>query len=597
MLSKTSRAAVWLTITFMGIFASPLLADAPAMRFNVRDFGALADGKTDDGPAINRAVEAAKKAGGKTVVFLPAGTYRLGSYTLRHDPKAPSGPPHIQILDARDLTLEGEKGTLLLSADSQRAFVFVRNSSNVTVRQLTLDADPLLYTQGTVESVDTPSRTMLLTVDEGFDELDREDFLTFNEVRVLTDVAHNAWTLESWFPRIEKRERVGERRWKVTMAPNAIRPEFAGKKWVMWQNRYRGMFVDFDSCTDGTVEDVTAYSGNCFSAWRCRGTMTFRRCTIGVPPGSNRLFAASGGMMCFFNRATVVVEDCDFSRVDDDCLNMGTNFIKVLRQVDEKTAIVKDTPVIFEAGDSIAVWDWQAKQQRDEVKLAAFSRLPDRTVQLTFERAVKFERTGPGADDSDRRAQEKDGVDRIVDMQSGGRAIVRRNRFNCRRARAVLMKSQGSLIEENTFYDMHMPAILAGPEFYWSEAPPVRNLTIRHNRFVNNDVSNIYVACFESQASRDNRNIVIEGNRFEGYGRFPSVARQGRQGVAVHVSNAEGVTIRGNTFGAAAPTAPQDAPRVLVEHSRHVRLGDNTGLSPDSIANQADEVAPSKAAP
>ena len=38
--------------------------------YNVMDFGAKADGKTIDSPAINRAIEAAAQAGGGTV-YLP----------------------------------------------------------------------------------------------------------------------------------------------------------------------------------------------------------------------------------------------------------------------------------------------------------------------------------------------------------------------------------------------------------------------------------------------------------------------------------------------------------------------------------------------
>ena len=42
--------------------------------YNVMDFGAKADGKTIDSPAINRAIEAAAQAGGGTV-YLPAVSY------------------------------------------------------------------------------------------------------------------------------------------------------------------------------------------------------------------------------------------------------------------------------------------------------------------------------------------------------------------------------------------------------------------------------------------------------------------------------------------------------------------------------------------
>jgi hypothetical protein len=51
------------------------------------------------------------------------------------------------------------------------------------------------------------------------------------------------------------------------------------------------------------------------------------------------------------------------------------------------------------------------------------------------------------------------------------------------RARCILVKTSDSVIENNTFYNTHMTAILAGPEFYWGEAPAVRNL--RKNELVN----------------------------------------------------------------------------------------------------------------
>ncbi len=48
--------------------------------FDVRKYGAVADGKTIDSPAINKAIEAAAAAGGGTVYF-PAGVY--ASYSIR----------------------------------------------------------------------------------------------------------------------------------------------------------------------------------------------------------------------------------------------------------------------------------------------------------------------------------------------------------------------------------------------------------------------------------------------------------------------------------------------------------------------------------
>ena len=58
--------------------------------YNVMDFGAKADGKTIDSPAINRAIEAAAQAGGGTV-YLPAGEYPRPTACRLSGDTAPSG--------------------------------------------------------------------------------------------------------------------------------------------------------------------------------------------------------------------------------------------------------------------------------------------------------------------------------------------------------------------------------------------------------------------------------------------------------------------------------------------------------------------------
>ncbi|MDD4992374.1 MAG: glycoside hydrolase family 28 protein [Paludibacter sp.] len=66
---------------YIGIILLAITAHTNASTFfNVKDFGAKADGKTIDSPAINSAIDAAVKAGGGTVI-LPAGTY--ASYSIR----------------------------------------------------------------------------------------------------------------------------------------------------------------------------------------------------------------------------------------------------------------------------------------------------------------------------------------------------------------------------------------------------------------------------------------------------------------------------------------------------------------------------------
>jgi polygalacturonase len=58
-------------------------AAAPVV-FNVRDYGAIGDGKTLDSPAINRAIQACSAVGGGTV-WIPAGTFLSGSIRLTNN--------------------------------------------------------------------------------------------------------------------------------------------------------------------------------------------------------------------------------------------------------------------------------------------------------------------------------------------------------------------------------------------------------------------------------------------------------------------------------------------------------------------------------
>jgi polygalacturonase len=74
-------AGVFLLIPFL----CPAMADTGAKtEYNIRDYGAVGDGKTLDSPAINKAIDACAASGGGTVYF-PAGTYLSGSIHLKNN--------------------------------------------------------------------------------------------------------------------------------------------------------------------------------------------------------------------------------------------------------------------------------------------------------------------------------------------------------------------------------------------------------------------------------------------------------------------------------------------------------------------------------
>jgi polygalacturonase len=85
-MNTSLRFVYGFAILLIFVFSSRFIAKAADAAgnniFNVRDFGAVGDGKNLDSPAINQAIDAAVAAGGGTVL-VPAGTYLSGSIHLQ----------------------------------------------------------------------------------------------------------------------------------------------------------------------------------------------------------------------------------------------------------------------------------------------------------------------------------------------------------------------------------------------------------------------------------------------------------------------------------------------------------------------------------
>jgi hypothetical protein len=556
-------------------------SSSSGVRLNVRDFGAKGNGVADDSPAFTRAVQAAIAAPRGAVLFVPAGRYSL---------RTPMDRGMIEINGATDLTLEGEAGTLLVASDPTKHMVHLKGCTNVTVRKLALDRDPLVFTQGTITAIDSGAMTVDVTIDGGYDEPDAKYLAPLKNFMVFTDPAAETWDHSRWWPTVDSRQRLAPTKWRFTLSDPPL-PTYLHRRWLLWDNTYHGWGVVMDQSQDCLAEDVDYYGGGAdagIQVWQCTGTITYRRFNVGVPRGSDRLLAAAGGGMEFQNRGTVIMDGCNISRVDDDACNMGTTYEKVLRQIDPRTIVIEAGDVPFQAGDTIALWDWFLKKERSEVKIVRETPEDDDSVRLVLDSDVNVMHAvgslglpDPAKWKGGGNFSEFDGIDRIADFEAVGKLIVRNCRIQSMRARCLLVKTSDSIIENNTFYNTHMTAILVGPEFYWGEGPAVRNLIIRNNRFINIDGCSINIACFDSDNSYDNRNILIEGNTFENYGVNGGVDLSGKQGTAVLVRNADGVIIRNNKFAPPAATAPAESKPLLVEVSRHVVVKDNQGVAND----------------
>ncbi len=560
-------AACW------GAFCNPLAGAAE--RYSVRDFEAKANGVTDDGPAIKRAVEKGVQAGAGTKIFFPAGTYRVLS--------------PIVIQNAVDLTIEGEPGALIVMADANLPIINIRNCRRLTIRSLSFDRNPLSFTQGTIEAVSPKRMTCDVRIDAGYQELDVARLRGVNEIHPFVFPESGTYQLDRNWPEIAARERTAERKWRLKLKGWAPTPAWAGKRFVLCAGG-RGHCFEAIGLEDCLIEDVNYWGGGAnagFYLVDLSGTITFRRFVIGVPPGSDRMLSCAGGGQISDVRGKLLFDECDFSRIDDDGLDILGNWVRVLRQTGPRTIVVQQD-YDFRPGDHVAIWDWDLKASRDQAVIVSVSKVDEHAVGMTFDREVRVKRVGPGNGEPFGHVPMSDGIDRVINLDTvGEQTTIRDCKFQVFRAKCLNLKAKNCLVEGCTFSQSWQPAVSAAPEWYFQEGPPVRNLVVRNNTFKNINHTNIQIGVDSSESrqdksaretSRDTVGVSVEGNRFTDFGAHESVFAGWPPGSAIRVQCAKDVIIRNNDFADPASSAPKGVEKLIIENSDNVVVEENRGL-------------------
>ena len=117
-------------LTFLSLLVMCTACSNAQTVLNVKDFGAVGDGVTDDLPAFNKALEAVRTVTSRPVTLrIPDGTYRLAL------DEAASIKSHLHIQSQSDLTVTGDKQALLLMGSPYHMGVGIFKSKNVTVKR------------------------------------------------------------------------------------------------------------------------------------------------------------------------------------------------------------------------------------------------------------------------------------------------------------------------------------------------------------------------------------------------------------------------------------------------------------------------------
>jgi len=139
-------------------FGTPTFPGAKV--FQVKDFGAVGDGKTDDFAAIRKAVAAARKSGCGIVRFEKSKTYRAIGLTDFTEETL------FDLKGAKHVKIEGQGSMIVLHPPDSLAVV--DGAENIQIDGFKIDYDPKPYYQGMIRKIDVEAMTIDVDVPERY---------------------------------------------------------------------------------------------------------------------------------------------------------------------------------------------------------------------------------------------------------------------------------------------------------------------------------------------------------------------------------------------------------------------------------------------
>ena len=304
------------------------------------------------------------------------------------------------------------------------------------------------------------------------------------------------------------------------------------------QFQFRHIFRDSvgafnERCKDLSFRDCTFHAlTNMGIVSQFTENLAFQHVDFVPPPGTLRTCPCWADALHFSGcKGKIAVEDCRFSGLQDDPINVhGTHLRIIGKTADNQFHLRFMQPqtygfAAFMPGDEVAVMSHKNLRElpnNPRRKVVAIAAKPDdssgKDWLLTLDGPVpEF-----GAND-------------VIDNLSWYPDLVaRNNHIDMASCRGFLITTRGkALVEGNTFHRCAMPGILVEDDARgWFESGPIRDLTIRGNRFIGCDLK------VDPQTSNPelpvHENIRILDNEFDGG--------------SISVMGAHGLSLRGNRF-------------------------------------------------
>jgi len=497
-----------------------------------------------------RALIAREIAAGNKRIVIPPGRYRV---------QAERGS-HLVFSGLTDVEIIAENVELVCTS-TVRALLF-EGCSNVTLRGLTVDYDPLPFTQGKIVAMAPDKSWIDFEIAQGYPDnalrdhiqiynpatasLRRGDARWNDEIKSLGNRRHRVSKAQGYrFDPAEDTQEIGD----ILVAKNHF-----GKAGAPHAVELRG-------CKGMRLEDITVFASPSFGFLErhCDGS-TYLRCIVDRRAPADDPVKRTLPRMRSLNADAFHSKDaakgpailsCTARFMGDDAVNINGRYHYVLgasgREV--RIAIIDKTNTI-KVGDPVEFMPYSGPRPPDaKVVRRSVDSEPITEEEKAFIRKLRMDermRTALLGGEAklytltlDREVSLAPGSAVCCPLRLGHGFAVKDCDFGDNRSRGILIKASKGEVSGNRITNSRMAAVLISPEFWWMEAGMSSDVTIKDN---------IIKGCLESpiqiRALGGNRqilpagalrNISILNNRIEDSA-WP----------LIHVTSTSGLTIKGN---------------------------------------------------
>ena len=498
-------------------------------------------------------------AAGQQRIVIPPGVYRV----------APRHQQHLTLRGLRDIEIIAENVEMICT-ETTRALT-VSNCRNVTLRGLTIDYDPLPFTQGRIVALSENNTIHDIELLDGYPPADRVRAFKYEifrpDTRTLRFGSYHQFRVEKAGPNRIRVIREGSYRGEQVGDLIAIGTEYSPGG----QIPHAIMLTD---CQNVTLEDVTLYASNCFGFFETHCTRTtYRRCRVERRPADDDFKPRQEARIrslnadAYHSKHAVVgpqLIDCTAHFQADDCINICGDYHMVMASEGAKLRVLSKGGFNITSGDPLEIVTYHGRRLPDAKAVSAqkIERLSDEELEF-----LSRQQMDAGLKQGASRDIYEVVVDRPVELPRGS-VIAAANRlgngfkiigcdFGQNRSRGILIKASDGLVSGNRIVGSWEEAIKVSPEYWWLEAGSSSTITIADN--IIRDGQGMGIAVYAHAGSGGiapagaHHSIVITGN-----------AITNMKDRHIWVTSTRGLLLRENTFGG-------EKPDIRIEKSRDVQ--------------------------